>query len=201
MPLTDRDRRTLIVGGAILGVLLLGFFLFNTLAGGGGEEALPTLPPITAAPSGGPGGGSVSPSPEPSNGGQPPVFTGRDPFSIPPALIPPSSAPPTSGSTTPPTSGPPTTGPPPTSPPTSAPPSTPGGGSSTVKGGKTIVLLDVFQQAGQPMVQVEVNGTVYNVGIGERFGGGSFELRSVSGDCATFLFGDEPFTLCANSTK
>ncbi len=33
------------------------------------------------------------------------------------------------------------------------------------------------------------------------FGGGSFELRSVTGNCATFLFGDEPFTLCANSTK
>ena len=52
------------------------------------------------------------------------------------------------------------------------------------------------------MVQVEVNGTVYNnIGTGDRFAGGSFELRSVSDGCATFLFGDEPFTLCANSTK
>ena len=70
-----------------------------------------------------------------------------------------------------------------------------------MKGGKTVVLLDTFQQGGEPMVQVEVDGTVYNVGIGEPFGGGSFELRSVTGDCATFLYGDEPFTLCANSTK
>lgn len=200
MPLTDRDRRTLIVGGSILGVLLLGFFLFNSLAGGGGDEALPTLAPITAAPSGGPvDPGSGSPSVEPTTG-QEPVFTGRDPFSIPPALAP-TTVSPVSPSIT--VSGSVTISPstiPPTSP-TSPPPSNPGGGSSTVKGGKTVVLLDTFQQGGEPMVQVEVDGTVYNVGIGEPFGGGSFELRSVSGDCATFLYGDEPFTLCANSTK
>ncbi|HEY6566235.1 MAG TPA: hypothetical protein VI341_01845 [Actinomycetota bacterium] len=203
MPLTDRDRRTLIIGGGILGVLLLGFFLFNSLAGGGGDAALPTLPPITVAPTGGPGvPGSESPSVAPTTG-QEPVFTGRDPFSIPPALAQVTTSPPVpsvtvSGSVTV-TIPPPTTTTPIT--PTTPPPSNPGGGSSTVKGDKTVVLLDTFQQGGEPMVQVEVDGTVYNVGIGEPFGGGSFELRSVSGDCATFLYGDEPFTLCANSTK
>ncbi len=66
-------------------------------------------------------------------------------------------------------------------------------------GGKTVVLLDTFKQGTR--AQFEVDGTVYNVGIGDTFGGGSFELQSINGDCATFLYGDEPFTLCANSTK
>jgi hypothetical protein len=199
MPLTDRDRRTLIIGGVILGVLLLGFFLFNSLAGGGGEEALPPVPPVTGSPSAGTGGGSGSPSVEPTGSAQPPVFTGRDPFSIPPALAPATTIGPT-GTISP--SSPTGTISPSTTSPTTSSPSTPGGGSSTVKGGKTVVLLDVFEQNGEPMVDVEVDGNVFNnVGIGDRFGGGSFELRSVAGDCATFLFGDEPFTLCANSTK
>jgi hypothetical protein len=68
-----------------------------------------------------------------------------------------------------------------------------------VLGGKTVVLLDTFKQGTR--AQFEVDGTVYNVGIGDTFGGGSFELQSINGDCATFLYGDEPNTLCANSTK
>ena len=65
-----------------------------------------------------------------------------------------------------------------------------------------MVLLSVFSSGGEPMVQVEVDGQVFNnVGIGDTFDNGRYELRSVSGDCATFLYGDESFTLCANSTK
>ena len=195
MPLTDRDRRTLIIGGGILGVLLVVFFAFNFLSGGGDDGAIPSLPPITTAPGG--GAPSVSTSPTAPGTSPTPIFTGRDPFSIPPALATssstttsPSSSVSPSGSTSPSSTVSPTTS-----------PTTPGGGSSTVKGGKTVVLLDTFKQGGKQMVQVEVDGTVYNVGIGETFGGGTFELRSVSGDCATFLYGDEPFTLCANSTK
>ena len=199
MPLTPRDRRTLMIGGGVLGVLLIGFFLMNMLSGGGEDEAIPSLPPITVAPGGG-GGGTVSPSP---GGVSPiPVFTGRDPFSIPPALASPTSsiAPSGDGTTPPPSDG--TTPPPTSTPPTSPPPSDPGGGSSEVVGGKTVVLLSVFTSGGQSMVQVEGDGQVFNnVAIGETFDNGRYELRSVSGDCATFLFGDESFTLCANSTK
>jgi hypothetical protein len=197
MPLTPRDRRTLMIGGGVLGVLLVGFLLMNVLTGGGDDGAIPSLPPITAAPGG--GDGTVSPSP--SGGVSPiPVFTGRDPFSIPPALTsaPPTSTgspgPTTSGSPSPTTSGSPS--------PTSPAPTDPGGGSSEVVGGKTVVLLSVFSSGGQSMVQVEVDGQVFNnIAIGETFDNGRYELRSVSGDCATFLFGDESFTLCANSTK
>jgi hypothetical protein len=62
-------------------------------------------------------------------------------------------------------------------------------------------LLDIFQRDGATRVQVEVDGTVFDVGIGEQFSGGRFELRSVAGSCATFLFGDERFTLCISPQK
>ncbi|HET6712105.1 MAG TPA: hypothetical protein VFI59_00115 [Actinomycetota bacterium] len=195
MPLTPRDRRTLMIGGGVLGVLLVGFLLMNLLSGGGGDEAIPTLPPITS----GPGGGGGPTEPSPTGGVSPiPVFTGRDPFSVPPALSPTTATtfPPPSGSVSPPPSG--SVSPPPSSP----APTAPGGGSSEEVGGKTVVLLSVFSSGGEPMVQVEVDGQVFNnIGIGDTFDNGRYELRSVSGDCATFLFGDESFTLCANSTK
>jgi hypothetical protein len=194
MPLTPRDRRTLMIGGGVLGVLLVGFLFMNVLSGGG-DEAIPSLPPITAGPDDGGGGGPTEPSP--TGGVSPiPVFTGRDPFSIPPALSP-TTATTTTGSVTP-TSPTPTDSVTPTSP----TPTDPGGGSSQVVGGKTVVLLSVFSSGGEPMVQVEVDGQVFNnIGIGDTFDNGRYELRSVSGDCATFLYGDESFTLCANSTK
>ena len=188
------------IGGGILGFLLVAFFLFNNLSGGGDDGAIPEFPTVSAPPGAG-GGGEETPTVSPSNGVSPqPVFTGRDPFSIPPALSP--VAPTSSGGTVPPSGTtststvPPSSG---TTTPTTTPPSTPGGNSSLVLGGKTVVLLDTFKQGTR--AQFEVDGTVYNVGIGDTFGGGSFELQSINGDCATFLYGDEPFTLCANSTK
>jgi hypothetical protein len=68
-------------------------------------------------------------------------------------------------------------------------------------GGSTVVLLDVFQRDGVTHVQVEVDGEVFDVVLGETFGGGDFELASVADDCATFLFGDERFTLCISAQK
>jgi hypothetical protein len=167
----------------------------NTLGGPGGEEAIPSLPPITVPPEG--GGGPVSPSP--TGGVSPvPVFTGRDPFSIPPALSP-TPSPTTTPSVT--VSGTVTVSVTPSVSPTTSP-TQPGGGSSEEVGGKTVVLLSVFSVGGEPMVQVEVDGQVFNnIGIGDTFDNGRYELRSVSGNCATFLFGDESFTLCANETK
>lgn len=197
MPLTPRDRRTLMIGGVILGVMLLGFLVMNVLSGGDGEEAIPSLPPITVSP----GGGGEGPSVSPTTGVSPiPVFTGRDPFSIPPALSPTTTSPtsPTNGTSPPPTSPPPTS-PPPTSPP---PPGGNGDASSEIVGGKTVTLLAVFSSGGEPLVQVEVNEQVFNdIGIGDTFDRGRYELRSVSGDCATFLFGDESFTLCVSDRK
>jgi hypothetical protein len=190
MALTERDRRTVTIGGIIVGVLLAGFVLFSVL--GGGEDALPPIgPPVP------PGTGSPSPSP---GGAGPPIqsFTGRDPFSVPPALSPSPSptVPGDGGNGTPsPTNGGGGGG-------TQTPsPTAPGGGSSQNVGGSTVVLLDIFERDGVTHVQVEVDGTVHDVVVGEQFAGGRFELRSVGGNCATFLFGDEQFTLCINAQK
>ena len=201
MPLTPRDRRTLMIGGGILGFLLVAFFLFNNLSGGGDDGAIPTLPPITTGPGWerrwrrqrNPDGLALERD-QPAAGVHRPrsvldpagaVASGPDEqwqhCSSPSGSV--TTSPTQSGSTTP----------------TTTPPSTPGGNSSLVLGGKTVVLLDTFK--GGTRAQFEVDGTVYNVGIGDTFGGGSFELQSINGDCATFLYGDEPFTLCANSTK
>ena len=188
MALTARDKRTVTIGGIVVGVLLAGFVLFTLL---GGEEPLPPIgPPLTP--------GTESPSPSP--GGGPPIqsFTGRDPFSVPPALSP--SPSPTvpggggngSGTPSPSNGGGGTQTPSPTA---------PGNGSSQNVGGSTVVLLDIFERDGATHVQVEVDGTVYDVVVGEQFAGGRFELRSVGGNCATFLFGDEQFTLCINAQK
>ena len=58
------------------------------------------------------------------------------------------------------------------------------------------MLIDTFTTNGVSHATVEVDGIVYNPAEGETFAGGNFELRDVAGNCATFLFGDESFTLC-----
>ena len=58
---------------------------------------------------------------------------------------------------------------------------------------KTVVLLPVFTIGGEPMVQVEVDGEVFNnIGIGDTFDNGRYELRSVTGNCATFPSATSP---------
>jgi hypothetical protein len=192
MALSERDRRTVTIGAVVVGVALAGFLLFSVL--GGGEEALPPTGPPLTPPAG-------SPSPVPGGNGGPPIqsFSGRDPFSVPPALSPSPapSAPGGGGSPSPSNGGGGNNGGG-----TQTPsPTAPGGGSSQNVGGSTVVLLDVFERDGATRVQVEVDGTVYDVAIGQQFAGGRFELSSVSGNCATFLFGDERFTLCINAQK
>jgi hypothetical protein len=71
----------------------------------------------------------------------------------------------------------------------------PGGGQQvadqTTVGGHDVSLIDINGDR----VQVSVDGQTYNVEPGESFAG-NFELVSVSGGCANFLFGDQSFTLC-----
>jgi hypothetical protein len=197
MPLSDRDKRTLKYGGIAVGALLVLFLGSKLLFGGGGAEA-----PITGAvrrP-------TPTPTPTPTATKTPtPVaqFGGRDPFSTPPEFLvsgtsssggPSSSSTSPGGSSSSPGGGGSSTGGP--------PPSQPGGGSSANLGGHTVVLLDAFSRNGVGHAQVEIDGVVYTVAVGERFGPGNrFELRSVSGNCGTFVFGDEQFSLCITPSK
>jgi hypothetical protein len=62
-------------------------------------------------------------------------------------------------------------------------------------GGHRVRLVDTFTRDGEPQARVQVDGTVYTVGEGERFAD-NFEVLSISGECASLLFGDDQFSLC-----
>jgi hypothetical protein len=205
MPLSDRDRRAVKIGGILAAVLIVALLGIGQL-GKGGTEALPPLAPPSGsvAPTVGPTGstgptGVTGPTTAPTAPPPTAVFNGRDPFSPPPIFATATSAPTSPGGptgptgATGPTSGP--TGPTgPTSGPTSSP-TLPSNGSSTTMGGHTVVILDTFTEGGQPMATIEVDGTVYHVSEGDTFAGGDFQLVDVSGNCASMLFGDDSFTL------
>src|SRR5712691_10749171 len=197
MPLNDRDRKALKIGGIVAAVLVVALLGVGQL-GKGGAPALPPLsiaPSSTIGPTGGPSTGPSGSPTSPTGGPSPsPIFAGRDPFSPPPQF---NSASATGSSTSTSTSTATSTSTSTSSPtsPTSTP-TAPSNGSSTVIGGHTVVLIDTFTHNGNQMPSLEVAGTVYNVAEGGSFSGGTFQLRDVAGNCATFLFGDQSFTLC-----
>ena len=198
MPISDRDKRILKIGGIVVGVLLVAFLLFNLLSGGGGTEqasrtSRPATSSVTQTLSGTP---TLTPSPVL-------VLPVRDPFSAPPGFAVTStssgSTTSTGGTTTTSTGGTTTTS---TGGPTTTAPGGPGNGSSDTIGGHTVVLITAFTANGVEQAQVSVDGTVYNPSAGESFGpNNQYRLQSVSGNCATFLFGDESFTLCVAPNK
>jgi hypothetical protein len=139
---------------------------------------------------GAPGTGSFAPAPsptpvEPDQKAAPErlVFSGRDPFN------------PAEGGG----SIQPVGAPAPDVSPAGDPPAAPTGGSSANVGGKTIVLIDIFSSGGEE--QAQVDGTVYTVSEGESFDSNNYELVSISGTCADFLYGDQSFTLCETANK
>ncbi|HZD80096.1 MAG TPA: hypothetical protein VE646_08650, partial [Actinomycetota bacterium] len=175
----------LLVLGVVAGVAVVAVLLMNVLGGGGGGDnvAQPATPIATGSPVLSP---SISPTPTPRETLPPVVLAGsRNPFSIPPPLQSPSGSVGPSSTVTPSIS------------PTETP-TTPGGGQSEEIGAHTLVLLDVF--GGGTKAQVEVDGKVYTVAEGQTFDG-NFKLVSISGQCARFLYGDEPFSLCTNPQK
>jgi hypothetical protein len=63
-----------------------------------------------------------------------------------------------------------------------------------------VSLLDVFTRNGKKLAQVRVNAQVYTVEEGEHFHQ-NYELVSISGHCANFVYGDSPFSLCTTARK
>ncbi len=67
--------------------------------------------------------------------------------------------------------------------------------SSTQVGGNRVALLDVFSRDGKTFAQTKVGNTVHTPAVGASFAG-NYQLLTASGECATYLFGDEQFQLC-----
>jgi hypothetical protein len=186
MALSPRDRRALTILG-VLAAAAAGFFF---LTRGGEEPPEEAAPPTMAPPP------TVTPSPSPT--GRPPRFTffsGRDPFL--PLVVAPEAA-----GEAPPGEAP-APGESPVPPVVEAPPGAEEGAAPegvTTIGGHSVTVIDVFTQDGQQMVQVEVDGQTFTVSEGEEFSD-NFRVESIQGTCASFLFGDEPFTLCEGGER
>ncbi len=198
MAISLRDRRTQVaVGGGVLAVLLV-LVLVNVLGGGGAVELLPTT--------GAGGTGGTAPTtgptatPSPMASATPiAIFGGRDPFQ--PLFSTTTSTPTGTGTPTPTGTGTVPTGTPTTPTPTSTGSGT-GKGSSTTIGGHVVQLDDVFvSTSGVKKAQIEVDGTVYTVAVGQTFDD-NFMLVSFVGDpCTNLVFGDQPFQLCTAGGK
>ncbi len=212
MPISDRDKRTLRIGGIILGVLLVVFLLLKLLGGGGAaeEDATSFSPRTTTPAASGATGGNATSSESPSLAPSPVmVLPVRDPFAIPAGFPVSSSGTSSSGSTSTDSStsggGTTTTTIPGSTTTTTAPgtrtPTQPSGATETI-GGHQVTLIDTFTTNGVEQATVSVDGTVYRPSAGETFGPSKeYKLQSVSGNCATFLFGDQSFTLCVPQNK
>jgi hypothetical protein len=184
--MSPRERRMLMILGGVAVVAGV-FFLF--LRGGDEPAEEPTAPaPTIGAP-------TVEPGPTVGPPKLPPlaIFGGRDPFF--PLVVEPGTQ--TDGDGQPPSPPPNGSPTPPVSP---APPPDGDGDGGTTIGGHRVRVLDVFVRDGEELVQVEVDGEVFTVGEGDRFAD-NFQVLSIDGQCATFLFGDEQFTLCEPGVK
>jgi hypothetical protein len=186
-----RERNLLILLG-VIAVGALAWFLFFGPGGGGDEQqAAPTpVTPPSPAP-------TAEPAPPGGPARRPPrtfaFFGGRDPFV--PLVVAEAGAGGTGTAAAPtaPTDGEtPADGFQPTD-------GAQNGRAPVTMGGRDVQLVDVFTQDGEQMVQVSVDGQTYVVGEGDRFAG-NFEVTNIGGTCATFLFGDESFTLCEGDT-
>jgi hypothetical protein len=189
--MSRRERNLLILLG-VVALLAGGFFLFTMLGGEEPEEQ--TAPTPTASPPPVPAESGTGVGEPPSQ--EPPravtFFGGRDPF-VPLVVaeagagggVPTEAA--TSGTT--PSGEVPTGGGPVEEPAARAEAQEQPG--ATV-GGHQVTLVDIVDG---DTVQVDVDGQTSTVNEGQEFAG-NFELVSVSGNCARFLFGDESFSLC-----
>lgn len=174
MALSSRNRRALAVlaGVAVAGAAAAVYlFMFS----GGGEEPQQAAAPVTQTP-------KVTPKKQPKHNKpakkRAPTFAffgGRDPF-VPLVVAETGGA------------GANTTGA------VNAVDEASGGAQvadATVVGGHNVSLINISGDN----VQVSVDGDIHTVQPGDSFEG-NFELVSVSGGCANFLFGDQSFTLC-----
>ena len=65
--------------------------------------------------------------------------------------------------------------------------------------GQVVTLIDVTDQAGEPVAVIQVDTTVYEVRRGQTFAS-NFEVRAIDGSCVSLLYGDDGFQLCRGDT-
>ncbi|MGH2725771.1 MAG: hypothetical protein ACRDKS_02225 [Actinomycetota bacterium] len=79
---------------------------------------------------------------------------------------------------------------------TPAPGGTPGPtGGPTGSDAQRVTLVSVDGSGSNRVATVLVDGTEYQVKVGDTFAG-SYKVKSLTATCGTFVFGDEQFTLC-----
>ena len=182
MPMSPKDRRSVMILGGVAIVAAALFFL--VVVRGNKSPAPETFGPITTQ------SGSTLPTPTPTPTGkkkrpvQALVFSGRDPFN------------PAQGGGSLPTTATPGS----TVSPAGSPAPVPSGGSSTQINGDTVTLVDIFTADGVQKAQVEVNGSVYTVAVGDTFGDG-YSLDSISGSCISVSHGSDSAGLCEVANK
>jgi len=172
-------------------VVLLGALWFGFLRGDGAETA--ALEPVAPAPAPVPTETEAAPAKKPGSGPIETfeVFAPKDPFR--PLISAAASDGSTAGAAVEPTGS--DTGGAPTGQPSGGSDISGGSGSGDSVGGHRVRLIDTFNRNGEPQARVQVDGTVYTVGEGDRFAD-NFEVLSISGECASLLFGDDQFSLC-----
>jgi hypothetical protein len=194
-PAADRRRLALIVAaaGALALLLALGAKMFLFSGGDTPKVAAAPVPkpkPAASAPVV-PKPAVVIPAPETV----PSTFSdvvGRDPFTA--LYVAPAAASGTSTGT--PATG--TTAAPGTADPTTTASSTgtsPTGPAATTSAGKRVSLVHAFTKDGKQYAQTKVDATVFTPAVDDTFAT-TFKLVSVKSTCASYLNGDESFSLC-----
>lgn len=205
--MNPRERRLLLVL-LILGLGAAAFFLFGQglLDGDGGADEVAAPTPTVSPPP------ISTPPPDDIIETIPPrfsFFAGRNPFL--PLVVGPEG---TGGGTSQPPQqsggggggggGGEEQHPPPAPPPPSGDEDGGGGGgdggssqgtNTRTVDGQRVTLVDVFSSDGKERAQVKVDSKTYVVEEGASFGD-NFKVVSIEGSCASFLHGDERFTLC-----
>lgn len=64
-----------------------------------------------------------------------------------------------------------------------------------VPGRSRVALLDIYTQGGTRFASVQVDGEIHNVKQGDTFSS-TYRVVTITDSCATFVQGDERFTLC-----
>jgi len=189
----DRRKLAVVAGAGALAVAVLGYFVVVPMLSGAEDttEALivrkrpaATAPKTAAKPA------VKKPVAQPATYADTSART--DPFKpliVEPVVAPagPVVAPPVTGGTTDGTTSGGTTGG------TTAPSGTTSGTATNV-GGQRVALVHVYAKDGSSYAQTKVGDTVHTPKVGDVFAG-TYKLLAVSGKTATYLYGDEQFTL------